>query len=58
MLEAERTSELAHALYRAQGDRAEAFAARRERESTDSREAENWRVVRAAIRRIRGANQG
>jgi hypothetical protein len=55
-----KTSEIAHALYRAHGSRAEFEAAQREREYTDSgnkNEAANWRAIRASIRQVRGANQ-
>lgn len=54
------TSQHAHALYRAHGDKAEAEVAQRERIATDAgklAEAEDWRKIRASIRQIRGANQ-
>ena len=56
-----KTTEIAHALYRAHGDRAELEAAQRERQyqdAGDKREAENWRAIRGSVRRLRGANQG
>jgi hypothetical protein len=55
-----KTTEIAHALYRAQGDQAEAEAARRERqfaEAKNEEEAARWREIRSSIRAIRGANQ-
>ena len=54
------TSQYAHALYRAHGDKAEAEVARRERAASaegKTGEAQNWRKIRASIRQIRGANQ-
>ena len=55
-----KTSEIAHALYHAHGDKAELEAARRENLSKaegNMAEAENWRSIRGRIRRLRGANQ-
>ncbi len=60
MLDAMKVSELAHALYRAHGDTAEAEAAKRARESRekgDGADAENWTRVRAAIHQLRGPRQ-
>jgi hypothetical protein len=54
-------SELAQALYRAHGDRAEVEAARRKRMSLDAgdaAEAENWQSIQDRIRQLRGAHQG
>lgn len=54
------TSQYAHALYRAHGDKAEAEVARRERQASEAGntdEAQSWRKVRASIRQLRGANQ-
>ena len=54
------TSQYAHALYRAHGNKAEAEAAQRERAASQAGktgEAQNWRKIRASIRQIRGANQ-
>ncbi|WP_299547794.1 hypothetical protein [uncultured Tateyamaria sp.] len=54
------TSQYAHALYRAHGDKAEAEVAQRERiaiEAGKMNEAQDWRKVRASLRLIRGANQ-
>ncbi|WP_299608284.1 hypothetical protein [uncultured Tateyamaria sp.] len=54
------TSQHAHALYRAHGDKAEAEVAQRERmavEAGKTEEAQDWRRIRASIRQIRGANQ-
>ncbi|MBO6883201.1 MAG: hypothetical protein MRY75_03365 [Marivita sp.] len=55
-----KASEIARALYRAHGDRAEAEAAQRENEFTDAGnmdEAAYWRSIRGSIRQMRGANQ-
>ena len=55
-----KATEIAHALYRAHGGRAEAEAAERERVSRDAGdrgEAERWRAIRGSIRQLRGANQ-
>jgi hypothetical protein len=57
MLDAVKVSEYAQALYRAHGDKAEAEAAQRFRDSEikgDRVAAENWRRIRAAITQIRG----
>ncbi|BBU53938.1 MULTISPECIES: hypothetical protein [Mameliella] len=59
-MDAIKATEIAHALYRAHGGKAEAEAAQRERQSRDDgneREAENWRAIRGSIRQMRGANQ-
>jgi len=45
----------------AQADKAEAEAARKAKEYEDAgeeRDAADWKAIRAAIRAIRGANQG
>lgn len=55
-----KATEIAHALYKAHGDRAEFEAAQRENQchdAGDEEEAENWRAIRGSIRRLRGANQ-
>ncbi len=55
-----KTKEIAHALYRARGGKAEAEAAQRERlsrDAGDSQEAASWRSIRSSIRHLRGANQ-
>lgn len=55
-----KTTEIAHALYRASGDKAEWVAAQRARqfkEDGDEVEAANWRAIRGNVRRLRGANQ-
>lgn len=55
-----KTTEMAHALYRARGDAAEWVAAQREKqfkEAGDADEAANWRAIRSNVRRLRGANQ-
>ncbi|SMX33488.1 hypothetical protein [Maliponia aquimaris] len=52
--------EIAHALYRARGDKAEVEAAQKERhyrETGDEQEAETWRRIRGSIRQMRGANE-
>lgn len=59
-MEVTKATELAQALYRAHGDKAEAEAAQRERQSRDAGnedEAEQWRSIRGSIRQFRGANQ-
>lgn len=59
-MDAIKASEIAHALYRVRGDRAEYEAAQREHEFTSAgneEEAEYWRAIRGSIRRLRGANQ-
>lgn len=56
-----KVTEMAHALYRSHGDRAELEAAQKENLSKDagnSDEAARWRAIRGCIRRLRGANQG
>ncbi|NNE53745.1 MAG: hypothetical protein HKN30_15240 [Sulfitobacter sp.] len=56
-----KTNEIAHALYRAHGSKAELEAAQRERACKDAgngAEAANWRAIRESIRQVRGANQG
>lgn len=53
-------SQAAHALYRSHGGRAEAEAAQKAREKTASgqtAEAQDWRAIQAAIRRVRGPLQ-
>lgn len=60
-MEVIKTAEIAHALYRAHGDKAEVEAARRERRFKDAGnddEAAHWRAIRVSVRRMRGANQG
>ena len=55
-----KTTEIAGALYRAHGDKAEFEAAQREnrfRTAGNEDEAGNWRAIRERIRRMRGANQ-
>ena len=56
-MNAEQISQLAHALYRAHGDKAEAEAAAKARDAGATEEAEDWQAVRAAIRQLRGANE-
>ncbi|MFZ7091107.1 hypothetical protein [Primorskyibacter sp. 2E233] len=61
MLDAIRVSEYAHALYRVRGGKAEAEAAQRHRackKAGNLEEAEVWRRVQSAIRKLRGPNQG
>lgn len=56
-----KVTEIAQALYKAHGDKAELEAAQRENqchEAGDETEAENWRAIRGSIRRLKGANQG
>ena len=60
-MEAIKVAEYAQALYAAHGDRAEAEAAHRANAALDAQkmdEAQNWKAVRASIRRLRGPNQG
>ena len=55
-----KATEIAQALYRAKGDKAELEAAQRERhykEAGDEAEMQNWRAIRGSIRRLRGANE-
>ena len=52
--------EIAHALYRSYGDKAEVLAAQREtqyKDAGDTGEATYWRTIRGSIRQMRGANQ-
>lgn len=56
-----RGAEMAHALYRAQGDKAEAQAAQRKRRARDAgneADAARWRMIQQQIRQLRGAGQG
>lgn len=60
-MEVSRVTEYARALYEAHGDKAEAEAAKKAKEYEDAGEegnAADWNAIRAAIRVIRGANQG
>ena len=60
-MEVVKTTELAHALYHAHGDKAELEAAQHERAAADAgnaEEAADWRAIRSTVRRLRGANQG
>lgn len=55
-----KATEIAHALYRAHGDKAEYEAAQREQKYKDAGnedEAAYWRAIRGSIRQMRGANQ-
>ncbi len=55
-----KTTEIAHALYRAHGDKAEIEAAQKEQHYKDAGntdEAEKWRAIRGSVRQMRGANQ-
>ncbi len=59
-MEISKTTEFAHALYSAHGDKAEAEAARKAREFEDSGnavEADKWRAIRRAISQIRGPHE-
>lgn len=54
-------AQYARALYEAHGDKAEAEAAQRAQAADaagDADKAESWNKVRAAIRQLRGPNQG
>ncbi len=60
-MDALKTAQYARALYTAHGDRAEAEAAKKMRDSEaagNRQEAQNWQAVRQTIRQIRGPNQG
>lgn len=60
MLDPLKISEYARALYRAHGNKAEAEAASRLRQSEQTGnqdEAENWRRIRQAISQLRGPGQ-
>lgn len=60
-MEISKVTEYAHALYKAHGDKAEAEAAKKAKqheEAGEDADAANWTAIRAAIRTIRGANQG
>lgn len=60
-MEVSRVAEFARALYDSHGDKAEAEAAKKAKqyeEAGDKEEAADWNAIRAAIRAIRGANQG
>jgi hypothetical protein len=55
-----KNTEIARALYRAHGDKAEIEAAQCENRFKDAGnkdEAEKWRAIRGSIRSLRGANQ-
>jgi hypothetical protein len=55
-----KTKEVAHALYRVFGNKAEVEAAQKERayaKAGNGLEAANWRAIRESIRQTRGANQ-
>lgn len=55
-----KATEIAHALFRAHGDKAEYEAAQREQKYKDAGnadEARYWRAIRGSIRQMRGANQ-
>ena len=59
-MEIAKVTEFARALYNAQGDKAEADAARKAREheeAGDSNEAEKWRAIRRAISQMRGPHE-
>ena len=59
-MDAIKTSEIAHALYRARGNQAELEAAQKERQHKAAGEEEQsatWRAIRGIIRQMRGANQ-
>jgi hypothetical protein len=56
-MEVSRVTEYARALYEAHGDKAEAEAAKKAKQCEEG-EAADWKAIRAAIREIRGANQG
>lgn len=56
-MELTKISEYARALYSAHGDKAEAEAARKARESEDAGndgEAETWRAIQRAVSQLRG----
>ncbi|WP_299848440.1 hypothetical protein [uncultured Roseovarius sp.] len=60
-MDAIKVSEYARALYSSHGDRAEAEASKKMRESKEAEkvdEANDWKAIRQAIRSLRGPNQG
>jgi len=60
-MDAQKIAEYARSLYDAHGDAAEAEAAQKMNAAEaagNEAEAEDWRLIREAIRAIRGANQG
>ncbi|MES0861031.1 hypothetical protein ABLN87_01585 [Ruegeria sp. SCPT10] len=60
-MDALKTAQYARALYSVHGDRAEAEAAQKMRESEaagNAQQAKDWQAVRSTIRQIRGPNQG
>jgi hypothetical protein len=60
-MQAMKAVEIAHALYRAHGDKAEWEAAQKERQyksAGKNNEAAHWRAIRGNIRQMRGAIQG
>ena len=59
-MDAIKTTEIARALYRAHGNKAEFEAAQCEnrfQDAGDEDEADSWRAIRESIRCMRGANQ-
>ena len=59
-MDTSKVTEYAHALYRAQGNKAEAEAAQRAKkheDAGDADEAKQWRAVQLAIRELRGAHE-
>lgn len=60
-MKASKVAEYARALYEAHGDKAEVEAAQKAKQHEDAgetKDAETWRAIRAAVREIRGAHQG
>jgi hypothetical protein len=60
-MEAMKIVEIAQALFRAHGDKAELDAAQKERHYKNAGqddEAAHWRAIRGSIRQMRGAIQG
>lgn len=60
-MDTSKVAEYARALLEAHGDKAEAEAAQKIRESEEagkSDEAEDWRAIRSAISEMRGPHQG
>jgi len=60
-MEVSKVAQYARALHDAHGDKAEAEAAKKAKQHEDAGEEEDaadWHAIRAAIRTIRGANQG
>ncbi len=59
-MEVSKINEYARALYASRGDKAEAEAAQKAKkheEAGETKEAADWRAIRAAIRELRGPHE-